>query len=115
MTTPESFTVEVQVQHDGQLLCLTPRGELDLATVPILEHAFDTAHASDATLIQIDLRQLTFLDSSGIHLLIRMDCACLGEDRLRIVVGTALVDRILTLAGVRHRLPISTPGQPHQR
>jgi hypothetical protein len=28
-----------------------------------------------------------------------MDCACIGEDRLRMVAGTALVDRVLALTG----------------
>jgi anti-anti-sigma factor len=110
---PESFSVEVE--RRGQLLRLAPCGELDLATVPILERAFDFARASDATLIQIDLRELTFLDSAGIHLLIRMDCACLGEDRLRIIVATTLVDRVLTVAGIRDRLPIITPRQPPEQ
>jgi anti-anti-sigma factor len=71
MAGPAPFLVNVE--GSDLLLRLTPRGELDLATAAILEHEFDAACASDATLIEVDLRQLSFLDSSGIHLLIRMD------------------------------------------
>jgi anti-sigma B factor antagonist len=109
MAGPAPFLVNVE--RSDLLLRLTPRGELDLATAAILEHEFDVACASGATLIEVDLRQLSFLDSSGIHLLIRMGCACIGEDRLRMVAGTALVDPALALTGVRDRLPIARASQ----
>jgi anti-sigma B factor antagonist len=110
MPAPEPFTVHVE--RSGPLIRLTPYGELDLATVAILERAFEVAYRSDAAAIEVDLHQLAFLDSSGIHLLIRMDCACLGEQRLRIITGTPLVDRVLAIAGVRDHLPITTPRRP---
>jgi anti-anti-sigma factor len=102
----------VAVEHRGQLVRLTPRGDLDLATVPILEREFTVVSHTQAIVIEIDLRQLSFLDSAAIHLLIRMDCACLGEDRLRLISGAPHVDRILTIAGVRDGLPIAQSAPP---
>ena len=88
---------------------LTPRGELDLTTVPLLESAFDAAFRDDdAAMIVVDLTELSFMDSTGIHLLTRMHAACQGVDRLRVINGSRAVERLLTLTGVRDDLPIIT-------
>jgi anti-sigma B factor antagonist len=86
---------------------LTPIGELDLATAPLLERAFDAVlREDDAELIIVDLTELSFMDSSGIHLLLRMNAACEGADRLRVINGSRAVQRVLDVSGVRDRLPI---------
>ena len=46
------------------------------------------------------------MDSTGIHLLIRMHAACKDGDRLRVINGSRAVERMLDLTGVRARLPI---------
>ncbi len=86
---------------------LTPIGELDLATTPLLETAFNAVFEDDdAAMIVVDLTQLSFMDSSGIALLIRMNGACADADRLRVINGSRAVERLLDLTGVRARLPI---------
>ncbi len=86
---------------------LTAIGELDLATAPLLESAFDAVFADDdAEMIVVDLTELSFIDSTGIHLLIRMHTACADGDRLRMISGSRAVERMLDLTGVRDRLPI---------
>ncbi len=86
---------------------LTPVGELDLATAPLLESAFDAVlEDGDAEMILVDLRALSFMDSTGIHLLLRMYAACEDADRLRVINGSRVVERILDITGVRTHLPI---------
>ena len=86
---------------------LTPIGELDIATVPLLEGAFDAAlRGADGEMIVVDLRELSFIDSSGIHLLVRIHSACADVDRLRLINGSRAVERMLDLTGVRVHLPI---------
>lgn len=86
---------------------LTPIGELDLATAPLLESAFDAVFEDDdVEMIVVDLTELSFMDSTGIHLLLRMHGACADADRLRVVNGSRAVERMLDLAGVRARLPV---------
>jgi anti-anti-sigma factor len=86
---------------------LTPIGELDLATVPLVERAFNDAFANDdAGMIVVDLTQVSFMDSTGIHLLIRMHEACADVDRLRVINGSRAVERMFDLSGVRAHLPI---------
>lgn len=91
---------------------LTPIGELDLATTPILEREFDSAFGDDGVrMIVLDLTELAFMDSSGLHLMLRMADACRGGDRLRVVSGSRSVERLFDLSGARERLPIITSGR----
>ena len=99
--------LSVRTTSEGGFRRLTPTGELDLATAPLLESAFDAVFRDDdAVMIVVDLTELSFMDSSGIHLLIRMSRACADVDRLRVVNGSRAVQRMLDLTGVRARLPI---------
>jgi anti-sigma B factor antagonist len=105
VTAPELLSI--RRSRDGWVERLTVLGELDMATVPILERAFSAVLAEgDVRMIVVDLSALSFMDSSGIHLLLRMKDACGAADRLRIVNGSPAVVRLLDLAGVRELLPI---------
>jgi len=96
----------VQTKRYGDVLCLTPVGELDIATVPLLASELEVAESGGAAIIVIDLGELTSIDSTGVRLLVWMDCACAGEQRLRLIEGPPAIDRVLKLARVRAHLPI---------
>ena len=54
----------------GHRFVLTARGELDLDTAPSLQEAlFDAASYRDAS-VHVDLGDLDFMDSSGVHALL---------------------------------------------
>lgn len=69
-------------------------GELDLATSPELREALLAAQR-DASLVVLDLRDLTFIDSSGIHVIV--DANRHPHARLVVARGSAWVDRVFTL------------------
>jgi anti-anti-sigma factor len=72
-------------------------GELDLATAPLLRQALRDAQLY-ARVVVLDLRELTFMDSSGVHVI--LDAAAgvrRGDGRLILVRGPTHVDRALTL------------------
>ncbi|MGH2851878.1 MAG: STAS domain-containing protein [Solirubrobacteraceae bacterium] len=105
MSTTEPLSI--RRSREGGIVRLVPVGELDLATVPILERAFDEAFGDlGAETIVVDLNELGFMDSTGLHLLLRMTAACEDSDRLRVVNGSSAVVRLLDLSGVRDALPI---------
>ena len=105
MITPGPLLV--RETREGGVRRLTPIGELDLATAPLLESAFDAVLGDDdAEMIVVDLTELSFMDSTGIHLLLRMNAACEDADRLRVINGSRAVERVLDLTGVRAHLPI---------
>jgi anti-sigma B factor antagonist len=103
--------LSVRETREGAVHRLTPVGELDLATAPVLESAFDDAlRDADAEMIVVELTELSFIDSTGIHLLMRMHRACADADRLRVINGSRPVERMLDLTGVRAHLPIISSG-----
>src|SRR5947207_15784534 len=93
--------------REGGVHRLTLIGELDLATAPVLESAFDAVFRDDCVeMIVVDLTELSFMDSTGIHMLLHMRAACEGADRLRVINGSGAVERVLEVSGVRDHLPI---------
>ena len=75
-------------------------GELDMATAPQVEKALRQAERR-ARLVVLDLRGLTFMDCSGIHVIVDASIgARSGGHRLMLVRGPSQVDRVFALAGV---------------
>lgn len=108
-TARESFSV--RSVREGRLWRLTPTGELDIATAPILRAEFEALQSEgDAERIVIDLTELSFMDCSGIRLLLQMNDDCGPAGQLRVVNGSRPVQRVLDLTGVRSQLPIISPN-----
>jgi anti-sigma B factor antagonist len=75
-------------------------GELDLATAPQLGQALREARLY-ARLVVLDLRELTFMDSSGVHVILdNARGACQASGRLILARGSSHIDRLLALTGV---------------
>ena len=85
------------------------RGEDRAATAPQLER---TADASQARLVVLDLRELTFLDSSGLHAILHAGIRARQAGRWLVLVRVpSNVERLLTLPGrpITSRSPMPTP------
>jgi anti-sigma B factor antagonist len=78
-------------------------GELDLLTAPQLDSALREAQLN-ASLVVLDAREVTFIDSAGVHVI--LDASRDSEwGGARLVVATsAVVDRFLGLAGVTEQV-----------
>jgi anti-sigma B factor antagonist len=68
---PESFFCESG--RDGATAWVRPVGELDLDTAPELEGVLESVRAEGHPRVVLDLRGLTFMDSTGLRLVIRWD------------------------------------------
>lgn len=66
----ESRHLQVDCRGDDGTVVIALTGELDMASAPELEEAIDRAIASAARSVIVDLRQLEFMDSTGIRLLV---------------------------------------------
>ena len=97
------FDLTVALDEHGACR-MTLRGELDLATAGRLEQAL--AEAGDAVLL--DLRGLTFMDSTGVRLLVQAHLRSTADsERLTLLRGQAAVQRVLQLSGVDVLLPFA--------
>jgi anti-sigma B factor antagonist len=84
-------------------------GELDLASAPPFTEALGKA-LERAQLVIVDLRDLTFMDSSGIHAIIEAESrARRSGQRLVAVRGPAQIQRLFALVGLDSRLEIIDP------
>jgi len=102
--TPPFPPFAVGVDIDGDHARVTPRGELDLVTVPPLERAVVDLCEQGSADIVLDLSELTFFDSTALCLLLRLDAQLRGERRgFGIVVGDGIAARVLTITRMRDR------------
>jgi anti-anti-sigma factor len=86
---------------------LAASGELDLRTSPQLEERLNQAWASGAELVILDLRQIEFMDSTGLRVLLGAhQRAQETSRRFALVRGADQVERVLTLTGVRDLLTV---------
>lgn len=97
----------VEERNEGSAWILAASGELDLRTSPQLEERLDRVWASGAELVILDLRQIEFMDSTGLRVLLGAhQRAQETSRRFALVRGADQVERVLTLTGVRDMLTI---------
>jgi anti-anti-sigma factor len=84
---------------------LAVRGELDISGVEELERALAEVESTEPQVIVIDLREVTFLDSSGLRSLLATDRrAKAAGRRLALVRGPDPVQRVFEIALLDRRL-----------
>jgi anti-sigma B factor antagonist len=83
-------------------------GELDLSTIPHVENQLFDQLRSQAAIV-VDLTDVTFIDSSGIALLIQSSRATNDTGVLNTVIAEgSQVERVFRLAGIDRALPLFT-------
>jgi anti-sigma B factor antagonist len=93
--------------REGNIVRVSVGGDLDLATAPRLDGALREIESTSSTVI-LDLSGLTFIDSSGINLLVRhAERARSNGFALSIVPPNATVARVLDITGVDQHLPLA--------
>jgi len=93
-------------ERDGAIHSLILDGELDLANAGKVDQELRRVEATDAGVILVDLAGLSFIDSTGIRVLITAAARSRHDSRLVIECPNALVLRVLRLAGVAPLLPL---------
>ena len=91
----------------GRATTLALTGELDLLSSPALEQELDAVTESEAELIIVDLRELEFMDSTGLHVLVHAQQRMQDLGRsLALIRGGEAVQRLFDLTGVSDGLTI---------
>jgi anti-sigma B factor antagonist len=100
----ERFWVEVHPERGT--VRVAPVGELDIATVGALDAHLRDLQGNGFRRFLLDLRQLTFMDSSGLRLILEWDSYARSDGiDLAVIQGPVVVQRVFELAGVLDRLP----------
>jgi anti-sigma B factor antagonist len=86
-------------------MVLSVEGEIDFATAPELEAALEDALDPGRTRLIVDLRRVTFMDSTGLVLLLRHNrTAAAAGQRLIVIKGPPHVQRVFEITGLSERL-----------
>ncbi len=90
--------LEVETRPGNGLVQVVLRGELDLSTVEKVENELGAVEASEAKLLVLDLSGLSFLDSTGLRLMVSADQRAQKDGRrLVIVKGPEPVQRVFSI------------------
>ena len=103
----------VETRNGTSAVVIGVNGELDLASSPALEQELERGAAAQAEVVIVDLRNLEFMDSTGLSVIVRAHQRAEDEAReLHLVRGPAQVMRLLDLTGIAERLSLlDTPEE----
>jgi len=108
MKHEELLSITVESVEDARLI--RAAGEVDLSTVHQLRQELDTAR-DGATAAVLDLSQVTFIDSTGLQLLLEETReAVLTDWTFFILRPSAAVRRVIELSRTADLLPLVEPA-----
>jgi anti-sigma B factor antagonist len=97
--------IETTSSSDRQVLMVS--GEVDLATSPDLDVAIIAALESGTESLVIDLTKVTFMDSSGLGVIVRGLKRCREADKdLDLVISNERVLKVFGITGLDQVIPI---------
>jgi len=102
--------LDVHVERGPEQAWIMLEGELDMSSAPDLEQAISRVESAGPRLLGIDLRQLSFLDSAGLHVLIDAHTRVSGANRRLVLIrGPSRVQRVFQTTGMDNILKFVDP------
>lgn len=110
---PESGYFAVDFERRGQVLYVFPKGELDMGSAQKMGDALTAAEDEGAASMVVDMALVSFLDCSGLSVVVGAYNRALRDDKkLAIVNAQPTVRRIFVLTGCKHMLSGTPPWDP---
>jgi anti-anti-sigma factor len=104
--SPDRRKLRMRSFRAGDAHVIELAGELDLTTAAEVDREVRRVELSSANVIAIDLHKLTFIDSTGIRVMLQAQRrSAQGSNRLSIVRGSAPVQRLFDICGVATTMP----------
>lgn len=104
---------EIDVVSMNGVCRVALRGEIDISTAPALQRSMAELLGSSRDLV-VDLRELGFIDSTGVRTILRADAQMRSAGgSLRLVPGPPGIQRVLSILGVLDHLEF-TPPEPRE-
>lgn len=99
--------LELTTEINGTTVRLALAGELDIGSAPQVEEALSEIEDAGHPTVVLDLRELTFMDSTGLRIIVGADArAKEHERRLVLIQGPDAVARLLRMTRLDERLEI---------
>ena len=93
-------------ENDGTVR-LVLAGEFDLSSASLVEDVLKEIEEKRPNLLVLDLRELTFMDSTGLRVMVSADARARDDSRrLAIVQGPEAVHRVFRITGLDDHLDI---------
>ena len=104
--------LRVDVWPEGDVVHVCPVGEIDFDTVHRVRDRMDELRVAGFRRLILDLRGVTFLDSTGIRLVVEADASARADGfEFALIEGPAKVQRVFEITGLRSALPFIDPSQ----
>lgn len=91
--------LQISRSTEGEWAVVAVSGEVDVATSPELLAALEDSRSKHGKLV-VDLAGVTFIDSTGLGIMVQAKRAFGGEDSLRLVVAEANVRKVFEITGL---------------
>jgi anti-sigma B factor antagonist len=98
----------ISVSRDDEVI-VALRGEVDLATAPLLERELSLGAVRDARAVLVDLERVAFMDLTGLRPLLSLVLPSRPGQRVAITAGPPPVQRLLELSGLRRHFTVVAP------
>ncbi|MGK5681273.1 STAS domain-containing protein [Actinoplanes sp. URMC 104] len=94
------MSLEYRIERDGDTITVAPEGDISLETVDALRDVLrGVVDGTDIAHIEVDMRAVTFLDSSGIGVLVAARKAAVARGATLVLrEPTAMVRMVLEIA-----------------
>jgi anti-sigma B factor antagonist len=100
LNVPPEETFRCEVVAEREVARVLPHGELDLATTSVLKSTLDELFDAGLPHIVLDLQELTFIDSTGLRMVVRAKRTARERDvRLDLLPGPPDVHRLFEITG----------------
>jgi anti-sigma B factor antagonist len=96
----ETVTLLVEELRVGSRVVLSLAGEVDLASVAILDRAVQRLRNCDAAEVWIDLTRVGFIDSTGLSVLVAARRALIPDRQLVLICPTGAALHVIEVAGL---------------
>jgi anti-sigma B factor antagonist len=97
--------LEIDIIERDNAVVLVVEGEIDIATAPLLEARLAEAEGRNQPSVIVDLDQVTFMDSTGLQVLVAHTMSEANGRRIRLTKGSPQVQRLFTISGMVDHLP----------
>ncbi len=106
--------LRIDVQREPERVVIALGGELDMASAPLLQKAIESEDLADNGMVVLDLKDLQFIDSTGLRVILaaRKLCTERGQE-LAVTHSSQQVERLLSVTGVAEHLRTIAAPEEH--